>query len=58
MELLEQGHAVLMFRSWDTRGVLAAGRAHGEALEHPAGMRWDSRPPANDNGIEDSIDVT
>jgi hypothetical protein len=48
IELLRKGHAVLLFRSWDTPGVLAAGRAHGEALEHPAGMRWDSPPPAGD----------
>jgi hypothetical protein len=43
IELLRKGHAVLLFRSWDTPGVLAAGRAHAEALEHPARMEWDPR---------------
>lgn len=45
VELLKQGIAPLTIRSWDTAGVLAAGRAHGEAMEHPARMDWDDYPP-------------
>jgi hypothetical protein len=45
VELLRNGLAPLTIRSWDTPGVLAAGKAHGEALEHPARMEWDSHPP-------------
>jgi hypothetical protein len=40
--VLQSGRAVLLFKSWDTPGVLAAGRVFADALEHPAGMRWDS----------------
>src|SRR5213593_28553 len=46
LELLEKGHAVLLIKSWDTPGVLSAGRAVANAIEHPASMEWDSRPPA------------
>jgi len=41
IELLASGSAVLLFRSWDTPGVLAATKAFTDALEHPAGMNWD-----------------
>jgi hypothetical protein len=40
--VLQSGRAVLLFKSWDTPGVLAAGRAFADALEQPAGTRWDS----------------
>jgi hypothetical protein len=42
IELLQGGRAVLLFKSWDTPGVLAAGRAFADALEHPASMTWDT----------------
>jgi hypothetical protein len=48
VELLRGGRAVLIIRSWDTPGVLAAGRAFADALEHPAQMKWDSTPPSVD----------
>jgi len=41
IELLRSGHAVLLIKTWDTPGVLVAGRAFADALEHPAAMRWD-----------------
>jgi prophage antirepressor-like protein len=45
VELLSRGIAPLTIRSWDTAGVLAASRAHAEAMEHPARMNWDQYPP-------------
>ena len=44
IEALRSGRAVLLIRVWDTPGVLAAGRAFADALEHPARTEWDSRP--------------
>jgi hypothetical protein len=46
VEVLLGGSAVLLVKTWDSPGVLAAGRAIGEALEHPAAMRWDLKPPS------------
>jgi hypothetical protein len=43
-ELLRSSRAPLTIRSWDTPGVLAAGRAFAEALEFPPNMRWDTTP--------------
>jgi hypothetical protein len=43
--LLRKNKGVLIQRSWDTPGVIAAGNRVGEALEHPAAMRWDPHPP-------------
>jgi len=48
VEVLRKGLAPLTIRSWDTPGVLAAGRAFANALEHPAGMVWDAKPPSVD----------
>ena len=45
IRLLNDGRAVLLLHSWDSPGVVGAGREIGEALEHPAGMRWDHKPP-------------
>jgi hypothetical protein len=45
VELLRGGNAVLLIKSWDTPGVLAAGRAFADALEHPASMTWAAHPP-------------
>jgi hypothetical protein len=45
IEVLRSGRASLTIRTWDTAGVLAASRAFTEALELPAGIRWDSSPP-------------
>jgi hypothetical protein len=42
--ILKNGQAALVLRhfGWeDQAGVLVAGRRVGEALEHPAGFRWD-----------------
>jgi hypothetical protein len=44
--ILKNGYGVLLLRrfGWeDEAGVLVAGRRLGEALEHPAGLRWDER---------------
>jgi hypothetical protein len=51
IELLRGCRAVLLIRSWDTPGVLAAGRAFADALEHPAQMKWDATPPSVDGWI-------
>jgi|GEM_PF-6879747 len=43
-KILKNGQGLLVLRrfGWeDSAGVLVAGRRVGEALEHPAGMRWD-----------------
>ena len=45
LQVLNDGRAVLIQHSWDRPGVLGAGRKIGEALEHPADMRWDLTPP-------------
>ena len=45
IDLLKSGRAVLLFRSWDTPGVLPAGAMFAEALERPAMLHWDPRPP-------------
>jgi hypothetical protein len=44
IELLRGGRAVLLIRSWDTPGVLAAGRAFADAIEHPPRTQWDPIP--------------
>ena len=49
VELLKGGNAVLVIKSWDTPGVLAAGRAFADALEHPASMTWDAPPEPLDS---------
>jgi len=35
---------VLLIKTWDSPGVIPASRAVGEALEHPALIRWDPNP--------------
>jgi hypothetical protein len=47
--LLKGGNAVLVIKSWDTPGVLAAGRAFADAFEHPASMTWDAHPEPLDS---------
>jgi len=44
IKLLQEGRAVLIQWSLDNPGVVVAGRRTGEALEHPFGMSWDSKP--------------
>lgn len=50
-ELLRQGRAVLLIKTWDTPGVLAAGKGFIDALELPALTEWDS--PASEDGPAD-----
>ena len=47
-ELLRTGHAVLLIQTWDTPGVLAAGKAFAEALGLPALIEWDSSASEED----------
>jgi hypothetical protein len=48
IKLLRDGRGVLVQQSFDSSGVIAAGRCIAEALEHPSRMRWDPKPPSTD----------
>jgi hypothetical protein len=52
IELLEEGSAVLLIMTWDTPGVIAAGRKIADAIEHPSQMEWDSSPPLVERWLE------
>jgi len=56
--LLKAGHAVLLIKTWDTSGVLAAGRGFADALEHPARARWDPMPTSVSKSANKSSTAT